>query len=265
MSVGGPIRVWVTLAGIALACGVTSACARPDPEPAGFVVQVRGDWELWRAGRAQPIAVRSILHVGDEVRKSATDPDAFVIAALYSGKMPQHVSDFRIEPAPQAGRFALVMRTIHSRFREDFITAAVRGGSSLTDAVVRGDAGGLDLVPVFAAVPPGRYSVTFYRVDDEGSVVRPAHATAAVAVQPGSARGPTLDNGLYQLEVTDPAAGVAGTAWIRVLTGPAYETASADLGMLEAAADARDARLQRANDAIRRTYLLVANGQPISS
>jgi len=229
----------------------------------GFVVEMRGQWELRRAGTSNPlpVAVRTGVFAGDEIRKNTEQADAFVIVASYSGRLTRQASTFVVQPtkAPP-GRIELLIRTIQTRCRETFITAAVRGGTQPNDAVVREEAAGVDLTPVFADARPGTYLVTFHDVSAEGAVTRLPRTTADVTVSPESARGPALGAGLYQLEVNEPAADFVGSAWIRVLSGRAYETAAADFAGLRDAAE-RDDELVLVGNAIARTYLALADGR----
>src|SRR5262245_14319261 len=92
-------------------------------DAAGFVVQVGGQWELIRRGASRPetVAVRTMLRVGDELRRAPGTTGAFVIVALYSGEVPRHTDAFVVTAPERPGRIGLLVRTLQSYFRESFI------------------------------------------------------------------------------------------------------------------------------------------------
>lgn len=231
---------------------------------AGFVVRVEGRWEVLRSdsSRPEPAVVPMTLRDGDTLRRAGATSGGSITVAYYNGETTRHTAAVTIIEASDEppGRLEMIMRLIRSRFSEGIVTAAVRGGDTLHNAVVRHSSEATALDAVVADLPAGAYRASLTLLDAGGSPASSAQSFS-ISVRGGRARGPALDSGLYELRVTGASAPVPGRAWIRVLPVGADEQPAADLALL-GSKPAVDGATRAIVDALERTYLLLANGQP---
>jgi hypothetical protein len=230
----------------------------------GFVADVRGRWEIVRG--TPPITVsaqrRLTVSEGDRLRRVNDDPASFVVIAFYTGELQKYTTTATLPALARAGLRERFMRAIQARVQDGFISAAVRGGTRVNDAVVRSDGGQTDLATVFAGAEPGPYSLTVYALDKDGAIVRPALTTARVQTS-GNARVAALAPGLYQIDVADGRGQAVGNAWILSVEPDRFDEAASTMRQLSPAATERDMDLRATARALSRACLLTLNDRAV--
>jgi len=229
---------------------------------AGFVVDVKGRWELARPGAApMPLTRKTVVNAGDTLRRGDDDPASYVIVALYTGVVEKYVVTRTVPARAESTVFGRIVRAIQQRFEEGFVTASVRGGGDLPDAVVEATPDRMDVSAVLRGLGAGTYTVTAYPVLNgrASSSARAAErvnaaATGAVAIAP-------LPPGVYQLDVSGSNPAEGGRAWIAVVAPDRYADAARAFVTRPGANVSGDADMRAAARAMARAYLIVLDAE----
>lgn len=190
---------------------------------AGFVLALEGDWRV--AGSARALAVGDEVPEGARIEARAPTPFSRIhVVDARSGAIRLVVKCASpgacAQPAVMAGiaeaspaPFTALLGQAMARLRRDpqrYAPTISRSEAPVGDAVLRLDAGGVDLAPAFARLPAGRYRIELRPLQE----ARAASAPAGLEWVPGGgARVGGTGAGMHELAVEAEDGGVGGRAW----------------------------------------------------
>lgn len=239
-----------------LCCAMLAAPLAAIAAPAGFVLDLRGEWRL--EGATTALAVGSEVPAGGVLRaaKPETRPAITIVASSTGqillakkcaaakdcgGPVPVPVAQAGSE-AP--GAMAVLLEKVAARLRGSptlYVATITRGERPVADAVLELADGRLALAPALGGSAPGTYEVALRPLPcpggrecaslELGSNYRWNPASASPLEAPGVAPG------LYELELTRAAPEYLpgpNTAWVRVSTGDRH---AKDIAAWKAARD----------------------------
>ena len=244
-------------AAIVCAMSAIDAVAQSAAEATGFVTEVTGSWIIHGASAPRPAVRKGPVFAGERLELQGGESGRIVVA-LYTGELKRAEREALDIPARKApGPIDRIMQAIETRFQNNFVRAAARGGLALRDAVLRADAGSADLTPVFQGAEAGSYSVALTPLDASGNLAGPARDGVRVAVDGGRAlTADPVDPGLYLLDITSGPAMARGDAVVLVQREPAFANSTRALSELESAIP-RSADLDTSRRGLVRAYLAV--------
>jgi hypothetical protein len=212
--------------------------------PAGFVLELRGEWRL--EGTTAALAVGSEVPAGGVMRNGKpTARDSITIVASRTGKLLLATKcaaardcegPVAIPPAAAQdeapGAMAALLEKVAARLRGSpthYVATITRSERVLSDAVVELAGGHLAMAPALAGVATGIYEVALRPLPCPGGrdcapiELASDYRWDPAAARPLPARG--VAPGLFELEATPSASAYMpqpSHAWVRVSTGERF-------------------------------------------
>ncbi len=213
--------------------------------PAGFVLDLRGEWRL--EGAPAALSVGSEVPAGSVLRAAKHDArSAITIVASRTGQVllakrcatAKDCEGPIPVPAAEAGSespgaIAVLLEKVAARLRGSpslYVATITRGERAVADAVLELANGKLAMAPALAGNAPGTYQVALRPLQCPGGrECAPVELGDDYEWNPATATplpAPGVVPGLYEIELA--RVGIAylprpGTAWVRVSTGARHE------------------------------------------
>jgi hypothetical protein len=241
--------------------------------PAGFVLELRGEWRL--EGAAAPLAVGSEVPAGGLLRNGKPEArDAITIVAARTGKilLAKHCTAARdceglmaLPPAAQDNApdaIATLLEKVAARLRGSpsrYVATITRSERVISDAVVELAGGHLAMAPALAGMAPGTYEVALRPLQCAGGrdcapiELASEYRWDPAGSQPLPARG--VAPGLFELEAAPSTTAYLpqpSHAWVRVSSGERF---ARDAAAYRAARELAAGWGSEAGPAVRQTFL----------
>jgi hypothetical protein len=247
-SMGPAARSRVLTFGILCSLHVVPSSPIGAQPAAGYVVDISGSWIATTNGKEKTLQIGSDLFVGGRVVPGGRSDSVrqFIQILLPSrASMASDCSDttrftrtaacevLLVRKMPEEGvlQRALAMATGHLRHQPERYESLISRGVAVTlaDGVVRGRGELVDIAPLLASAPAGRYRLCFVAVDPEDTLASggdgSCRATVAYEFSPQRAIAVKLPEplrGLFELRVA--RASQRSSLWVLIEEGKDYSS-----------------------------------------